>query len=257
MQYRVEGIVIRSMDYGEGNKIVTLLTSTHGKVGIIIRGAKKLKSRHGSLAHLFTHGEYLFFRNSGLGTLTHGEIIESHHVLREQLELVAYASYAAELTDRLLHEEEASGFIFEQLKACLTALSEGKDPDIIIQLYEMKMLQIAGYGPEFDACTVCDNAAGSMRLSARSGGVLCSRCTHRDPSSIPLSDSALKLLRVFRKMDLRRLGSIQVKDETKKQLKAVMRQLMDAHIGLPLKSRAFLDQLDKYAAAPPERGKPE
>ncbi|QYR20130.1 DNA repair protein RecO [Paenibacillus sp. sptzw28] len=247
MQYRVEGIVIRSMDYGEGGKIVTLLTQTHGKAGIIIRGAKKAKSRHGSLSQLFTHGEYIYFRNSGLGTLTHGEIIESHHVLRERLELAAYASYAAELTDRTTHEDEAGGYMFEQLKACLSALAEGKDVQITVQLYEMKILEAAGYAPEVEACVSCGNVVGPMALSGRAGGVLCSRCRSKDPGALELGDGALKLLRLFRRMDLRRLGSIQVKDETKAQLKQGMRLLIDAQIGIPLKSRTFLDQMDKYS----------
>lgn len=247
MQYRVEGIVIRSMDYGEGNKIVTLLTDTNGKVGIIIRGAKKVRSRHGSLAQLFTHGHFLYFRNSGLGTLTHGEIIESHHVLREQLDLAAYSSYAAELVDRALQDEDVGQFIYEQLKACLNAFVEGKDILVTIQLFEMKILQAAGYGPDFDECASCGNVNGPMAVSAQAGGVLCSRCAYKDAQAIAVSDGALKLLRLYRRMDLRRLGNVQVSDDTKKQLKAVMRLLMDTHIGIPLKSRSFLDQMDKFS----------
>ncbi|MBM7565657.1 DNA repair protein RecO [Paenibacillus sacheonensis] len=247
MQVRTEGIVIRSTDYGEGNKIVTLLTNTHGKAGIIIRGAKKLKSRHGSLSQLFTHGEYLFFRNSGLGTLTHGEIIESHHVLREQLDMTAYSSYAAELVDRALQEEDASAFMFEQLNACLNAFAEGKDLLITTQVFEMKILQAAGYGPEFGECVSCGNTVGTMSLSANSGGILCSRCAYKDAQAIMLGDGALKLLRLYQQLDLRRLGNIQVKEETKLQLKAAMRLLMDTLIGIPLKSRSFLDQMDRYS----------
>ncbi|WP_219836310.1 DNA repair protein RecO [Paenibacillus sp. R14(2021)] len=247
MQYRVEGIVIRSMDYGEGNKIITLLTNTHGKIAVIVRGAKKVRSRHGSLSQLFTYGEYLFFRNSGLGTLTHGEIIESHHVLREQLELTAYSSYAAELVDRALQEEDAGSYMFEQLKACLASFAEGKDVMITMQLFEMKILEAAGYGPDFNACVSCGNTVPPMALSARGGGILCSRCRYKDQEALELSDSALKLLRLYRGLDLRRLGNVQVKDDTKKQLKQAMRLLMDMHIGLPLKSRSFLDQLDRYS----------
>lgn len=247
MQYRVEGIVIRSMDYGENNKIITIYTNTNGKVGIVVRGAKKAKSRYGSMTQLFTHGEFIYFRNSGLGTLTHGEIIQSHHVLREQLEMTAYSSYAAELTDRVLQEEDASSYMFEQLHACLIAIEEGKDPEIITELYELKILETAGYGPNFESCSSCGNEQGSMVMSARAGGVLCDRCRYKDTSALILSDGALKLLRLFRKMDLRRLGTIQVKDETKKQLKQALRLLMDTHINVTLKSRSFLDQLDKFS----------
>ncbi|RCW51283.1 DNA replication and repair protein RecO [Paenibacillus prosopidis] len=245
MLYRVEGIVIRSMDYGEGNKIVTLLTKTNGKAGVLIRGAKKVKSKHSSLAQPFTYGEFVYFRSSGLGTLNHGEIIESHHVLREKLDLAAYASYAAELTDRSLQDDEATGFHFEQLKACLTSLGEGKDAQIVIHLYEMRILDLSGYSPELDECVSCGNVVGPFKLSPHAGGILCSRCAGKDPGAILLGDGAYKLLRLFRRMDMRRLGTIQVKPETKAELKVCMRKLMDTHLGLQLKSRNFLDQLDK------------
>lgn len=245
MLYRVEGIVIRSMDYGESNKIVTLLTKTNGKAGVMVRGAKKVKSRHSSLAQPFTYGEYQYFRSQGLGTLNHGEIIESHHDLRMQLDLSAYASYAAELTDRIVQEDEPTGFHFEQLKACLSALNDKKDPQIVIHLYEMRILTLAGYAPVLEECVSCGNRVGPFRLSAQAGGILCERCVNRDPSAPILSEGAYKLLRLFKELDMRRLGSIAVKPETKEELKRAMRLLMDIQLGLQLKSRNFLDQLDK------------
>ncbi|WP_054024226.1 DNA repair protein RecO [Bacillus sp. FJAT-28004] len=245
MLYRVEGIVLRSMDYGEGNKIVTLLTKTNGKAGVLIRGAKKIKSKHSSLAQPFTYGEFVYFRSSGLGTLNHGEILESHHILREKLDLAAYSSYVSELTDRSLQDDEATGFHFEQLKACLSAFQDGKDPQIVSHLYEMRILDLSGYAPELDQCVSCGNVIGPFKLSPYVGGILCSRCTGKDPQAVQLGEGAYKLLRLFRRMDMRRLGSIQVKPETKAELKLAMRKLMDTHLGLQLKSRNFLDQLDK------------
>lgn len=245
MLYRVEGIVIRSMDYGENNKIVTLLTNTNGKAGVLVRGAKKVRSRHGSLAQPFTYGEFQYVRNQGLGTLHHGEIIQSHHDLRMQLDLSAYASYAAELTDRTLQEDEPSGYYFEQLKACFAALKEGKDAAIVIHLYEMRILDLAGYAPELEECVNCGNRVGPFMLSGIGGGILCSRCRSRDSSAAPIGENAHKLLRLFRRMDMRRLGSIAVGPETKAELKRSMRVLMDEQLGIHLKSRNFLDQLDK------------
>lgn len=247
MLYRVEGIVIRSMDYGEGNKIVTIITDTHGKAGVLIRGAKKARSRHASLAQPFTYGEFVFFSGSGLGTLNSGEIIASHHALRENLELAAYASYAAELTDRSLQDDEAGGYLFRQLRAYLEALEEGKDPQIVTFLYEMKILEASGYGPVVDACVSCGAEDGPFRLSASAGGALCRRCFPRDPEALELAEGPWKLLRLFRRMDLTRLGHVQVKEETKAALKTAMRRLTDAHLGYHLKSRAFLDQMDKYS----------
>ena len=245
MLVRAEGIVLRGMDYGENNKIITVLTKSSGKPGILVRGAKKVKSRHSSLAQPFTYGEFQYFRNKGLGTLNHGEIIESHHVLRTGLELSAYAAYAAELTDRTLQDDEPSGFHFEQLKACFAALQAGKDPQIVVHLYEMRILELSGYLPELEECIQCGNRIGPFKLSCQSGGILCSRCMARDSSAISIGEGALKLLRLFARMDMRRLGDIRVKPETKAELKLGMRGLMDAQIAIPLKSRGFLDQIEK------------
>jgi DNA repair protein RecO len=244
MLHRTEGIVIRSMDYGENNKIVTLLTAG-GKAGVLIRGAKKVRSRYSALAQPFTCGEYQYFRTKGLGTLSHGEIIESHHDLRMQLDLSAYASYIAELTDKCLQEDEPGGLLYPQLKACLKALEEGKDPQIVSHLYEMRVLEASGYAPQLGQCVHCGNAVGPFKLSASSGGVACSRCFGKEPGAQLLSESAWKLLKLFGGLDMRRLGAIAVKPETKAELKRSMRDLMDMQLGLRLKSRVFLDQLDK------------
>lgn len=246
MLYRVEGIVIRSMDYGEGNKIITLCTKTNGKVGILVRGAKKVKSRHAAITQLFTYGEFVYFKTGQLGTLNQGEILESHHVLREQLHLTAYASYVAELLDRGLEAGEIGAFLFEQLNACLTALEQGKDPQITTHLFEMKMLQAAGYHPELQTCVSCGRDDSPMLFSSRLGGTLCIHCKNRDPAAIIISEGTLKLLRLFDRMDMRRLGNIAVKPETKAQMKQCMRTFMDIHMGLHLKSQNFLDQMDKY-----------
>lgn len=248
MLYRTCAIIIRSMDYGEGNKIVTLLTEGGSKAGVIVRGAKKARSRHGSLAQPFTYGEFLFFKNSsgGLGTLNHGEIMESHHLLRERLELAAYASYAAELTDRTLQDDEADPFLYAQLKACFEALQADKDPQIVSHLYDMKVLQRAGYDPQLDACVACDSQEDPQVLSITGGGILCRRCAYKDTYALRLSEGALKVLRLFRRLDMRRLGNVALKPETKQEVKKLMRRLLDSHLGLNLKSRSFLDQMEKY-----------
>ncbi|MDP4096977.1 DNA repair protein RecO [Paenibacillus sp. P96] len=250
MLYKLEGIVIRSMDYGEGNKIITLCTEHGGKVGILVRGAKKPKSRHGALAQPFTYGQYVFFRNTGLGTLNAGELIESHHGLREDIFKAAYASYACELLDRVLQDEDTGAFWFRQLKACLEALESGKDPQVIVNIYELKVLQAAGYAPQLEECISCGRPCAQDEpqewISTALGGVLCRACKHFDPAAASVTPRTMKLLRLFARLDLTRLGNVDVSESTRDEIKGVMRRFMDAQLGMQLKSRNFLDQLDKY-----------
>lgn len=209
---------------------------------------QKAQSRHAALVQPFTYGQYVYFRNTGLGTLNAGEIVESYHELREDLVKASYASYACELLDRVLQDEETGTFWFKQLKACLQALKEEKDPVVITSLYEMKILQASGYGPQFDECISCNQERPDEQLfiSPRLGGVLCRACKHFDPPAMSVSPKALKLLRLFAQLDLQRLGNISVSESTRDEIKKLMRAFMDHQLGLNLKSRSFLDQMEKY-----------
>lgn len=247
MLYRVEGIVIRSMDYGEGNKIVVLLSREAGKISVMARGAKKIKSRHTAAAQMFTHGEYIFYKgaSSQMGTLNHGEILASHHALREHLRSSAYAAYIAEMTDRLVADHEG-GHLFEQLAGALDAMEEGKDPQIIAHVFEMLMLKEAGYAPSFDACASCGGEIAEPAFSVSGGGVLCSRCKPSAKDARLLDARTFRLLRAIRHADLRKLGRISVSAESKQQIKEIMRQYLDYHTGINWKSRHVIDQMEKY-----------
>ncbi|WP_411347542.1 DNA repair protein RecO [Paenibacillus sp. WLX2291] len=247
MLYRLEGIVIRSMDYGEGNKIMTLCTETHGKVAVFVRGARKAKSRYAALVQPFTHGEFSFLRSgTGMGTLNQGEVIQSNHNLREDITLAAYGAYGCELVDKALLDNETGHFWFDQLKAYLSFLGEGRDPVVLTSLFEMKVLQAAGYAPQVDACMFSGETEGEFWVSPGLGGILSKRERRQDPAAMSISPGTLRLLRLFSRLDIRRLGNIDVKEETRAELKKIMNAFMEIQLGLKLKSRRFLEQLERY-----------
>ncbi|MBP1992842.1 DNA repair protein RecO [Paenibacillus eucommiae] len=247
MLRNVEGIVLRSMDYGEGNKIISLFTSELGKVSVMARGAKKLKSRHAAATQVFTYADFVFYKQHGqMGSLNQADIIEAHHLLREDLNMSAYSAYLVEMTDRMHGDEEGSTYMFEQLKAGLQAIEDKKDMQIVVHLFEMKMLELAGYLPITDCCVSCGSASDLQSFSPGMGGVLCINCKFKDPFAALAAPGTLKLLKLFPRMDMRRLGAIQVKEETKVQLKTCMKAYMDHHIGIKWKSRGFIEQMEKY-----------
>lgn len=246
MLYKIEGIVIRSMDYGEGHKIISIYTREAGKMSVMVRGAKKLKSRFGAITQLFTYGQFVVYKGGQMGTLNAGEIIDAHQKLREDLVKGAYAAYVAEMAEKLTGELEPSPMLFEQLLAALKNIEEGKAPFAVAHIVEMKMLILSGYSPELDRCVSCGRDDGEMFFSVIGGGLLCRACRARDPQAMAIGPGTLKLLRLFRQLDLRRLGQIEMKPVTQVQLKQVMRGLMDSYLDAKWKSRSFLDQMDKY-----------
>ena len=187
MLQKCEGIVIRTTDYGETNKIVTLYTREWGKVGVMARGAKKPNSRLSSITQLFTHGYFLINRGSGLGSMQQGETATSLRSIGEDIFLTAYASYIVELTDKCTEEKKPNPYHFELLYQTLNYLNEGYDPDILMNIYEMKMLNMLGLNPILNQCSICGNTDGLFSFSIREGGFICHRCLDKDPYHYKLS----------------------------------------------------------------------
>lgn len=244
MFVKSEGIVIRTTDYGETNKVVTIYTREFGKVGVMARGANKPNSRLSAVTQLFTYGNFLYQKSSGLGSLNQGDILESFRGIKEDIFLTAYASYIVELLDKGTEDRDRNPFLFEHLYQTLLLLNEGMDPEILTNIFEVKMLNVLGLYPELNQCAICQKKDGKFRFSLRENGLICHRCAGRDPYSLEVSERALKLLRLFYFIDLKRIGQISVKPETKKELRFILDQYYHEFAGLNLKSKKFLNQLD-------------
>lgn len=241
MLIKTEGIVIKLMDYGESNKIITLYTPRYGKISVMAKGAKKPKSRFHGVTQLLTYGEYVLFMGQQMGNLNHGEI-EHHFVdIKKNIEKTAYAAYMAELIDRIQEAKEANPYLFKQFLSGLEQINSGKDEEMVAMMFEMKLLQTAGYRPHLHSCAICGNRENLNYFSIQHGGIICS--LHQEQESYLLDPGTVKVLKMFEQIDIQRLGNINVKSATRSQLKTIMKAFFDRHIGISLKSRHFIEQM--------------
>ncbi|WP_306291511.1 DNA repair protein RecO [Paraliobacillus ryukyuensis] len=243
---KIEGIIIRTQDYGETHKIVTLFTKEKGKIACIARGAKKPKSRMAAVTQPFIHGSFLIQTGSNLGTMQQGEIIVSFRKIREDIIKTAYASYLAELTDKMLDKQSFEGYLYQQFIFSMQAIEMDKDPDIIMLMYELKVFDKAGFAPVVNRCVNCGRLEASYAFSIKEGGFLCSQCLSIDPQAVHLSETLTKLFQIFSQVDLQQIGNISVKPENKALLKQLMEAYYDQYGSYYLKSKKFLKQLDTF-----------
>ncbi|MDT0013111.1 DNA repair protein RecO [Listeria cossartiae] len=243
---KCEGIVIRQTSYRESDKIVRMYTREFGKIGVVARGAKKTKSRLAAVTQLFTNGYFTFFGGNGLGTLQQGEVIENFSSIQQDIFMTAYATYVCELLDKATEERQSNPYLYELTFQILRDIDEGYDPQILTQIYEMKMLRVLGLYPTMDKCAICGETTGHFDFSTRSNGIICHRCFDRDRYRMHLPENVVKLLRLFFIFQLDRLGNIDVKPETKQWLQKAIDTYYDEYSGLYLKSRKFLRDMDKW-----------
>lgn len=105
MLEKIDGIIIKTRDYGETHKLVTILSKNIGKFTALARGAKKPKSRMAAVIQPFIRAQLFVYVNQGLSTIQQGEIVNSFRPIREDIVKTAYAAYMTELTDKLLDEK--------------------------------------------------------------------------------------------------------------------------------------------------------
>ncbi|MFP3357651.1 DNA repair protein RecO [Planococcus citreus] len=252
MQNQLEAIVIRTRPYGENNKIVTLFTKEAGKITCMARGAKKPASRLAAITQPFTHGVFSIYKGRGMGTLQAGDQLESLRYIREDIMATAYASYVTELIDRLTEQDEPQPAIYDMLYQALHAIADGYDPEAITLFVEWKMLRVAGLTPTLHECANCGATEGEFAFSFQELGFLCHRCFHLDRYIIRLSPALVKLIRTFYFVPIERVGALTLKKESKTLLKQIVRTIYEEQAGIRLKSRSFLEQLERTPEFFPE-----
>jgi DNA repair protein RecO (recombination protein O) len=195
--YRVEGFVIRRMDYGEADRILTLYTRQEGRVRAIAKGVRRPTSRLAGHLELFVHADLLLARGRELDIVTQVETIESFRRVREELERSSYAYYLAELTDALTEERLENPAAFTALLEALQGLESADEPRLIVLYFVLQLLGAVGYRPELNRCLRCRAEIRPERnyFSVEQGGLLCPACGAPEPSARPIELLTLKALR--------------------------------------------------------------
>jgi DNA repair protein RecO (recombination protein O) len=243
MLAKAEGIVLRTVDYGEGNKIITVFTKEMGKIGMVARGARKTKSKLGAVSQPFTVAHFIFYLGTGLATISQGEIIESHSKIRNDLYKAAYAAYLLELTDRMTEEKQRIPALYEALCSILKQMEDGKDSEMLTRIFELKALSTFGYHPSFENCMACGRGIAPWLFSVRESGLLCAGCRYKDPYAMSIGEQIPRILQLLQRIDIKNLGEIRIKESTREQLKKVIQSFMDEYVGIVFKSRVVLEQI--------------
>ncbi|MCO7175691.1 DNA repair protein RecO [Sporolactobacillus kofuensis] len=246
MMAKTEGFIIRTTDYGESNKIVTLYTKEFGKIGLMARGAKKPKNPLSAVSHVLFYGLCLFSKGRGLGTLYQAETLNAFRTVREDIEKMGYAALVLELTDRLTEERQPSESIYHLLQAILLLMDKGKDPAVLAALFAIKMMPQAGVAPELTHCVHCGQKRDNYAFSIMNGGFLCQNCIHTDAYAIHLSPVVQKLLPLIQSVPMERVGRINLKAKTIGEIESIIYAYYEQNAGIKLRSRHFLEQLSKF-----------
>src|SRR5262245_23663927 len=242
--YRTEAVIIRRSDFGEADRVLTLITP-QGKRRVVAKGARKTTSRLAGHIELFTHATMLLAVGRNLDIVTQSVILHSFDNLRGDLNRIGAAYYAAELIDRLIEEEDENRPAFELLAATLAILDTTRNIDLALRSYELRLLGYLGYRPQLYHCAGCQEVLTeeTNRFSPVAGGALCPRCAATDRTTMPMSLSAFKLLRFLQAQPAEAIERLNISAETRDDVEKLLRTYIRRILERDLKSVAFLEEL--------------
>jgi DNA repair protein RecO (recombination protein O) len=145
-----EAIVLRAIKHGETSKIVTLYTRSFGKVNVIAKGARDMKSKFGGALEMFARVSVVFYKKeraeAGLYLLSKAELIDPHRGILSDLDRIESATSVCELILRAIHDEEEHSEIFDLLSATLSEIVKGSTSPILMQFeFYLEFLKTMGF----------------------------------------------------------------------------------------------------------------
>ena len=189
--YKSEAVVLRSIRFGEADRVLHLYTLERGRVGAVAKGVRRTKSRFGARLEPLSHVELMLHQGGGeLATVTGASLVRPHSGAREDPYRLAVGLVGLEAMLRLFTEQEQNPRAFEALTRFLDALDGSVTPaeepalDALVLSFQLKLLWLSGYLPHLTSCAECGSDGPLVGYSPAAGGAVCERCA---AESIPLS----------------------------------------------------------------------
>jgi len=243
-----EAIVLQRYTLGEGDRLISFLSRTMGRVRGVAAGARKPKSRFGSSLERLSHIRIWFFEREtrDLVRISQCEMIESFFdAFSDYASSVALALFA-EITELVLPEREASDANFRLLLLSAQTVKRTGKPEIPLAYFSLWTVKLGGWLPALDRCSMCGKAILEDQpayFSASSQVIACAKC--RKAGMRTLSAPALTAARRMLAERLDRFGenSSAVETRVARELTDAMLDVIEFQIDRKLASRELLESL--------------
>lgn len=198
MHVTTSGIVLRSVDYKEADKILTILTPDHGKITATARGSRRKKSPLAAGCGNFILSTFVLYQYQGRWTVKEVDIDREFRHIHEDLPRFSLACYFGEVCELLALEQVAQDSIFSLFLNCLYVLDTRKETPLplIKAVFEFRVACDSGYEPMLDHCHYCESEEPpATQFSFLDGTIHCGRCGRKEFHLSPASLSALRFIR--------------------------------------------------------------
>ena len=246
MQIETEGIVVKTVKYGEADTILTIVSQKLGKITVFTKASKRVKSPLMSASQIFAYSNFVLTHQSGSYRLQRVELIKNYYKISTDLDKFFYASYFMELSEKLMIEHQTNIKLFNLLKDTLDILLEldTQKLELMRIIYELKILECSGFKPEVLKCANCGiiQLERSRYFSIIEGGVICSKCKNEVSPVMKFDPATIRFIQYVYANDIEVVINAKVSQIIFDELKLLLFHYTKEYLGsLNLKSINFID----------------
>jgi len=241
-----EAILLGKRDLRETSAIAIFLTKDFGKIKTLIKGVRGQQAKFGLYLREFAKFDIVFYEKQKSDTymVTQCDLKEPYTDIAENLDRSMQAYYVLELIDKFIPLNQIDKEVYELADWTLSSIGTGDASDKIVTIFELKLLQQAGFLPEVDSCMSCSaGVAREMYFSIRDACLLCHDCSDADLQAIKLSKGAVSSVNMIRKSTLTQLNRLKITATVSNQIRVLIDRFIEYHLGEHLKTKEFIKQV--------------
>lgn len=195
---KTKGIVIREVNTGEADKILTVFSRNRGRISVLAKGARRPRSSNSAGSQLLSYCDYVLFSGRDMYTMNSSEVLEPFYEIRNDLERLTYAAHLTDIVNDVIQENQPASKLLQLLLNSLHMLAKtDKPPELIARIFELRCLAIMGYAPYVGSCIECGaTPQEGYSFSFRKCGFICARdsCREADRFAVELSPGAARAI---------------------------------------------------------------
>lgn len=249
--FSTSAIMLRRIEFGDYDIIITFFTLNQGKVSVIAKSAKKSTKRFSGILELFSVLDIVYgsARGKGLPVLKEAMLKQPFLKIREDIKKTAYASYWAELINEWMEKGEKQIKLYHLLKYVLGELDFDHTPEAVLSiLFQMRFMSISGHSPNLRQCSVCKTPLEGIKeakiiFDLARGGLVCHNCSQNFSGRIALSKGTIKQLLWIEKQDLIKAKRIRFTSQASMEGIKFLEAFVPYHLGKEPRSLKFLRQI--------------
>ncbi|EMB87397.1 DNA repair protein RecO [Streptococcus mutans] len=239
------GLVLYNRQFREDDKLVKIFTETSGKHMFFVRHATNSKLSS-VIQPLILANFILKINNHGLSYIEDYKGVSLFKEINADIYKLAYATYLVSLADAAISDAVYDAPLFAFLIKTLELMDEGLDYEILTNIFEIQILDRFGVQLNFHDCVFCHRVGLAFDFSHRYSGLLCPEHYEKDLYRSHLDPNVPYLLNQFQTLHFDSLKTISVKPDMKQKLRKFIDEVYEDYIGLRLKSKKFIDDLDHW-----------